>query len=99
MSQSYDELEKRLRAEADPKLWERNDDHGVEIAMFGQCADAIAALRQDAERLDWLDSECSADSSGRVFMACLPGKLRNAIDAAIAAAHGPKTTDAQGAAE
>lgn len=41
----------------------------------------VEALRDDARRLDWLDAEISGDPGGRRIM-CLPGGLRDAIDAA-----------------
>lgn len=44
-------------------------------------AEAPADVARDAERLDWLDVQCS-ENNGRHIL-CLPGGLRAAIDAAI----------------
>lgn len=41
----------------------------------------VGAMRDDARRLNWLDAEISGDPGGRRIM-CLPGGLRDAIDAA-----------------
>lgn len=49
-------------------------------------AEAPADVARDAERLDWLDVQCS-ENNGRHIL-CLPGGLRAAIDAAIAAEKG-----------
>lgn len=47
----------------------------VEAAILAKLADKL----NDAERMDWLDAECS-EGNGR-HIACLPGGLRAAIDA------------------
>ena len=44
---------------------------------------AIESLMRDAERLDYLDKQASFYNGVR--MCCLPGELRQIIDAAIAA--------------
>ena len=60
--------------------------HAVEMqeALRAALAEALKerdALKLDAERLDWLDTQCS-EGNGR-HLACLPGGLRQAIDAAM----------------
>jgi hypothetical protein len=54
--------------------------HMKDYARAAVLADR-AAHDKDAERLDWLDKQCSENP--RTFVACLPGALRAAIDAAM----------------